>query len=96
MDLTSTSVELTLQPSMPSSCVPITITDDVLLENSEDFSISLSSSDRSVSFGDPSSSITILDNDSMWCMALHVRCRVECTTVNFKCSGHCGIPRSHV
>ena len=46
-------------------CVNITIIDDEILENDEDFSVFLVSTDNSVTTGSPST-VSITDNDGMY------------------------------
>ena len=46
------------------ACVDITIEDDSILEDSENFTVTITSGDPDVSFGTPEARVTIMDNDN--------------------------------
>ena len=56
---------LTFTPGVNVSCTTVVpIIDDAVLENSENFSVMLSTTDLDVSLEPSSASVTIVDNDS--------------------------------
>ena len=66
-DFHTFTTDLTYTPSLDRNqtlCVNITIMDDSILENEEDFTVSISSTDSSVITGPPST-ISIIDNDGI-------------------------------
>ena len=58
------SRQLSFQPGETEQCTAINVTDDVILEDSETFSVQLNTTDRAVLFNSSSATVTILDNDS--------------------------------
>ena len=58
-------IDLTYPQSLDQSqtlCVNITIVDDIVLENEEEFTVSIESTDNNVTTGSPST-VIITDND---------------------------------
>ena len=58
------SRQLSFQPGESEQCTAINVTDDVILEDSETFSVQLNTTDQAVLFNFSSATVTILDNDS--------------------------------
>ena len=58
------SWQLSFQPGESEQCTAINVTDDVILEDSETFSVQLNTTDQAVLFNSSSATVTILDNDS--------------------------------
>ena len=63
-DFTPILSELMFQPAMTESCVNISISRDVVLEDNEVFRVQLSTSDEALLLSVSSANVTIVDNDS--------------------------------
>lgn len=64
-DFTSVQMSLIFVQGTTIQCVEIPIMDDVILENDESFSVSLSTNDGAVNILQDQAVVTITDNDSM-------------------------------
>ena len=62
-DFAPTTMTVTFQPGETSVIVPVPILDDSLIEPTEVFSASLSTTDSTVTVGDDTATVDILDND---------------------------------
>lgn len=65
LDYTLVQMPLVFVQGTTIQCVEILITDDVILESDEAFSVSLSTNDGAVNILQDQALVTITDNDSM-------------------------------
>ena len=63
-DFTPIVSVITFRPSTTESCVNISVSRDVVLEDDEVFTVQLSTSDEAALLSLSSANVTILDNDS--------------------------------
>jgi len=72
-DYNATTIELQFgpQPSQQQECEDVAIINDALLESDETFSIVLTTSAENTAISHSTSTITILDDDSMSACAVH-------------------------
>ena len=69
-DFTSSPTVVTFLPGETSAQVQVPITDDSILEDTENFSATLSTTDSNIVFGDDTAFVTILDNNGK-CLGLY-------------------------
>ena len=66
-DYTSTETDLTFTPDNSRICVNIPITNDTIVEENKNFTVTVTSNDPSVQIGPNSNSAaTIIDDDGKW------------------------------
>lgn len=65
LDYTLVQMPLVFVQAPTIQCVEIPIMDDIILENDESFSVSLSTNDGAVNILQDQALVTITDNDSM-------------------------------
>ena len=70
LDFTPSPIVVTFPPGTTFVTVQVPITDDNVLESSEQFTATLSTSDADVVFGADTAFITILDNNGKCCVYL--------------------------
>ncbi len=63
---TSVQDEVTIQPGVTPSCFPVSFVDDSIVEDDEEFTIVLTTSDGAIRIPDSNTAITILNNDSKY------------------------------
>ena len=64
IDYTPTTMQLTFLPASTEECAVILVTPDTFLENSEEFTVQLSTPDQDVTLVISSAIVTIIDDDS--------------------------------
>ena len=71
-DFTSSPTVVTFLPGETSAQVQVPITDDSILEGTEVFTATLSTTDPDVVFGDDTAFVTILDNNGMFVCHINI------------------------
>ena len=76
-DYTGVSRQLSFQPGGTELCTTINIINDVILEDSETFSVQLTATDQAVILNPSSATVSIIDNDgesgSISCQSHHMQ-----------------------